>query len=63
MVYPNKTITVKNHTKVYILPTANSTVFKILKEEQKGQVLIKKEKFSKILFKNNSVGWIKNVKN
>jgi hypothetical protein len=63
MLYPNKTIEIKSNTKVYILPTANSTVFSILKEKQKAQILIEKEKFLKILFKNNSVGWIKNVKN
>ena len=61
--YPNKTIMVKKDTKVYILPTPNSTVFSIMKNEHKAQILIEKEKFLKVLFENNSVGWIKNVKN
>lgn len=60
MVYPNKKILVKKDTKVYILPTSNSTVFMILEKDKKGKVLIKKDKFSKILFENRSIGWIKN---
>ena len=63
MLYPNKTITVPKDTKVYILPTANSTVFSIMNKQTKAQVLIKKDKFSKILFDNTRVGWIKNGKN
>jgi len=63
MLYPNKTLLLNKGIKVYILPTHNSTVFSILKKEEKAQLLIRKDKFSKVLFKNNSIGWIKNGKN
>jgi len=62
MMYPNKKIILNKDVKVYILPTQNSTVFSILKEEQTVRLLIKKENFSKVLFENNSIGWIKNGK-
>jgi len=63
MLFPNKSISLPKDTKVYILPTANSTVFSILKEKKDAQVLIHRNNFSKVLFDNNSVGWIKNGKN
>ena len=63
MMYPNEIIHLKKGEKVYILPTQNSTIFSILKSDKDVQILIKKDKFSKVLFKNNSIGWIKNGKN
>jgi len=62
MLYPNKSFVLNEDVKVYILPTQNSTVFNILGKEQRVQLLIKKDKFSKVLFENGSIGWIKNGK-
>jgi hypothetical protein len=60
MMWPNPNIKVNKNTKVYILPTSNSTIFYIVKESQQVKLLIKKNNFSKILFSNNRIGWIKN---
>jgi hypothetical protein len=60
LMWPNDSIIIKKNTKVYILPTSNSTVFHIVNETQKVKLLIKKEYFSKILFSNKRIGWIKN---
>jgi hypothetical protein len=60
MMLPNAHMTLKKEQKVYILPTLNSTVFKIIKEEEEVEVLMEKNGFKKILFKNNHIGWVKN---
>jgi len=60
MMWPNKKVLIQKNTKVYILPTSNSTIFSILNEKKEVEILIKKENFSKILFKNGRIGWIKN---
>ncbi len=60
MLLPNSHMTLKKEQKIYILPTLNSTVFKIIKEEEEVEVLMDKNGFKKILFKNNHIGWIKN---
>ncbi len=60
MILPNGHITLKKDQRVYILPTLNSTVFKIIKDEEEVEVLLDKNGFKKVLFKNNHIGWIKN---
>ena len=63
MMYPKEILVLNKDVKVYILPTQNSTVFSILGKRKEVKLLIKKDKFSKVLFGNGSVGWIKNGKN
>ncbi len=57
---PNATMVLNKGEKVYILPTSNSIVYKITQQKQKVMILQKKEKFTKILFDNKTLGWIKN---
>jgi hypothetical protein len=61
---PNNLITLSAATKIFILPTNNSTVFYIAPTEQVVETLDKKGEFIKVLFKLNdqnskTVGWIK----
>jgi len=56
---PNKTIILPPNTKVYILPTSHSTVFKIVQDNEKVEVLKTIGKYKKVLFSNNHIGWIK----
>ena len=61
---PNNLITIAQATKIYILPTNNSTVFYIAPEQQSVEILDKKGEFIKVLFELNiengkTVGWIK----
>lgn len=61
---PNNLITISGNTKIYILPTNNSTVFYISAAQQSVETLDKKGEFIKVLFKLNeqnskTVGWIK----
>jgi hypothetical protein len=60
MVLPKDKIVLPKDTKVYILPTYNSTVYKIIDTPKEVEVLIKQKNFTKVLFKNNQLGWIKN---
>jgi len=56
---PNKKILLDEKTKVYILPTSNSTVYKILKRKHIVEIINKKNKFVKVLFDNENIGWVK----
>jgi len=56
---PNKKILLKENTKVYILPTKNSTVFNSLKSKHIVEIVNEKTDFIKVLFNNESIGWIK----
>jgi hypothetical protein len=56
---PNKKILLKEDTKVYILPTSNSTVYKVLQRKHIVEIINKKDKFVKVLFDNENIGWIK----
>ncbi len=61
---PNSAMVIEENTKIYILPTNNSTVFFITPTKQLVEILDKRENFTKILFKlndqnNKTVGWIK----
>jgi len=56
---PNQKINIPKGTKIYILPTSNSNIFKITNKVLEVEVLLKKENYIKILLPNNTVGWIK----
>ncbi len=56
---PNKKILLNENTKVYILPTSNSTVYKILDRKHIVEIINEKDKFVKVLFDNENIGWIK----
>lgn len=56
---PNKKILLDEDTKIYILPTSNSTVYKILERKHIVEIINKKDKFIKVLFDNENIGWIK----
>jgi hypothetical protein len=57
---PPKKATIKANTKVQILPTPKSTVFYIIQLEGDFELIKEGEKYSKIILKNESIGWIKN---
>jgi len=59
MMYPNDKMVLENNTKVYILPTPNSTIFSILNKNEEVEILIDNGKYKKVLFKNKNIGWIK----
>ena len=56
---PNKKILLNENTKVYILPTSNSTVYNILDRKHIVEQINEKDKFIKVLFENENIGWIK----
>lgn len=57
---PNAKGVVKKDSFVYILPTKNSTIFFKIENEQKVEILEKKNGFIKILgLENGFIGWIK----
>ena len=56
---PNKKIVLPTDTKIYILPTKHSTIYKITKNKELVEIINKKDQYIKVLFKNNSIGWIK----
>jgi len=56
---PNKKILLNENTKVYILPTSNSTVYNILDRKHIVEQINEKDKFIKVLFENENIGWVK----
>ncbi len=56
---PNKKIVISSGKKVYILPTINSTVYRILDKNELVSVINVKDNYKKVLFKNENIGWIK----
>ena len=56
---PNKKILIQSGTKIYILPTKHSTIFKILKNKKVVEVINETDKFIKILLNDETIGWIK----
>ena len=56
---PNKKILIKENIKVYILPSNNSTIFKSLPTKEIVEIVNENEDFIKVLFNNQSIGWIK----
>ena len=59
LMIPNQKMIIKENTKVYILPTKNSTIYKIVENKQEVEILIENENFLKVLFINGNLGWIK----
>jgi hypothetical protein len=59
LILPNKKINLKSNTKVYLLPTKLSTVYKITNENLAVEIMMKKGNFVKVLFKNKHIGWVK----
>ncbi len=60
LIMPNPKASVSKNTYIYILPTKNSTVFHITNKSHSVEILKKEAKFSKVLFENQAIGWIKN---
>jgi hypothetical protein len=56
---PNKKILLKENVNVYILPSNNSTVFKSLESKEIVEIVNEKKDFIKVLFNNQSIGWLK----
>jgi hypothetical protein len=56
---PNKKILLEKNINIYILPTKNSTVYKILDSRKIVEIINKKAGFVKVLFKNENIGWVK----
>lgn len=56
---PNKKILLNEGTYVYILPTNNSTIYKKLDTKFIVETMNEENGFVKVLFKNNSIGWVK----
>lgn len=60
LIMPNPKISLPKDTHIYILPTKNSTIFHITSKVHTVEVLEEKVDFSKVLFENEAIGWIKN---
>lgn len=61
-VIPNKTITIKANSMIYILPTKNSTIFKKVKQNVVVEQMKEKADFVKIMIgneENKFIGWVK----
>ncbi len=59
LILPNKKIILNKEIKVYILPTKLSTIYKITNKNDEVEILMKRDNFIKVLFKNKQIGWIK----
>ena len=59
MLLPNPKLVLQKEEKVFLLPTPKSTVFKVIEEEEVVEVLVDKNGYKKILFQNNTIGWVK----
>jgi len=59
LMIPNEKMIIKENTKVYILPTKNSTIYKTVEIKQEVEILVENENFLKVLFTNGNLGWIK----
>lgn len=58
-ILPNPKATIDKDTKVFILPTKKSTIFKIADKKETIEILNHKQGFVKILFPNQTIGWVK----
>ena len=59
LLMPNQIIKINKGTKIYILPTALSTIYKITNKDNNVEKLMENDKFIKILFENKNIGWVK----
>lgn len=55
----NDSCILKKGASIYILPTQNSTVFKVAEDEFKVEIINSNEKFIKVVFPNKQIGWAK----
>lgn len=55
----NDSAILKKSTNIYILPTFNSTVFKVLDEDTKVEIINSNDQFVKVVFQNRQIGWAK----
>jgi len=56
---PNKKIIIDKDTKVYILPSTKSTVYQTTNEKKLVEIINQKDNFTKVLFQNQTIGWVK----
>jgi len=59
---PNKKIILDTNTDVYILPTPHSTIYKKIKHKVLVEIINEKNGYTKVLFKNQNIGWVKDVR-
>ncbi len=62
MLWPNRTMTIKSNTNIYIQPLKRSTVFRKTQQTQKVGVLKTQNGFTKVVFKDSTIGWVKDEK-
>ncbi len=56
---PNERRYIQKDTKIYILPSASSTIYKVLEDQSNVEVLMQRDGFMKVLFQDKTIGWIK----
>ncbi|MEA3383108.1 MAG: hypothetical protein U9Q20_00335 [Campylobacterota bacterium] len=56
---PNKKIILDKEQTIYILPSKNSTIFKVMQRKELVEVINENKDFKKVLFQNKTIGWIK----
>jgi len=56
---PLGNIFISKNSKIYILPTKNSTIFYITPNKTEAQRLNKRENYIKIILPNKKIGWVK----
>jgi len=57
---PHKNICIKKNSPIYILPSSTSTISTVVTDELNTSILNTRGKYSKIEYKKNIIGWIKN---
>ena len=60
MLVPLQKICVKKNSRIYILPTRNSTAFEVLPESRIFLKLNEVDGYAKIKLSNDKIGWVKN---
>ena len=60
LLLPLKKVCLKAGSKIYILPTKQSTIFRINKEPHTFTKLNEVDGYTKIELQNNKIGWVKN---
>jgi len=56
----HSTVTIKSGSEIYLLPTPNSTILEITAENIDVEELIIKDSYTKIILKDERIGWVKN---
>ncbi len=60
LLLPLEKVCLKAGSKIYILPTTNSTIFRINKKQNTFTKLNEVDGYTKIELQNNKIGWVKN---